>query len=677
MAKKLVLTSKEDVRQAIRRRGAAIAAAMTDQEFFLSPEFMQYATRLTDFILRNHKLYSLSIQYNTADDSFTAYTDGKMIAVNAGHAQARNAKLLERRFKTVMGSIFHEAAHKLFLDFTQFHRAISKLENGELYGKFHTRGIPELEQAKDELEQVAKDGYGTALARIYADLHNYIADGHDERCMKSIFKGFIAECIDTKNEEQISITPSLNEFIDKRNDDFAIYSALCLEYAKYGHYIVKEHNDKTKPYTDLMISLEPTLDDAMEEDSVKEQWNHLNLLVLQLWPFLREKFKGQQNQGSGQGSPSQGGGSQGGGNGQSQGQQPPTPEQVQQALQNIAQQVQQALHNAPAPTNCSGKAVSAAELNPNKADPGAGSNANQIAQQIAGGKATGQIQKELDEAQMEAIRNGDTPLVHKHIDVNVNRHNKSDKAAYNRIFKEIAPVARNLISAMSTMLRDRREASVQYHKRSGPIVVATDAYRPDNAFFAKKKPGENIPNMAICFLMDESGSMRGNKLECSKKTAILLEEFASKLDIPIMIAGHSADYCGGVDLNIYTDFVSAKPEEDRYSLGAIEADNCNRDGLPIRRCCEMLAARPENVKLLIVSSDGAPNDSGYKGKPAREDISKVVQEYRRKGLIIYGAAIDQDKKIIEEIYGKGFLSIENLQHFPKTLVRLVLQQLLG
>lgn len=696
MAKKLVLTSKEDVRQAIRRRGAAIAAAMSDEEFFLSEEFKRYATQLVDFILRNHKLYSMTIAYEPNNDNFTAYTDGKNIAVNAGNVQARNAKLLERRFKVVMGSVFHETAHKLFLDFGTYNRAISKIEGGDLYGIFPTHGDPALEAAKDELEAVVKSGYGSAMASIYATLHNFVADGHDEKLMKKVFKGFIKECIEVKNEEQIAITPSLNEFIDQRTDDYGILSALCLEYSKYGFYIVAEHNDATQKYTDFMMDLEATLDAAMEEDTVKNRWNYLNLLVLQLWPFLRDKFpeqqpQDQQSQGQSQSQQSQG---QGQGQGQSQGQQSqsqsqgqnqqsqsqnqqsPVPEQVQQQLQQLAQQIEQMLGNAPAPVNCSGKGVDAASLNTSNVDPGKDSDASQIALQIAGSKAESEVQKELDEAQMEAIRNANVPLIHKNIEVDVNRHKQKNKARYNSIFKEISPIARNLISAMSTMLRDRREASVQYHKRCGPIIVATDAYRPDNAFFAKKKPGENIPNMAIVFLMDESASMHGQKMDCSIKTAILLEEVASKLDIPIMIAGHNASWDNSVELNIYTDFISTKPEEDRYSLAAIESSGCNRDGLPIRKCCELLAARPENVKLLIVSSDGAPNNTGYKGEAAREDIRKTVQEFRRKGLVIYGAAIDKDKKIIEEIYGKGFLSIQNLQHFPKTLVRLIQQQLL-
>lgn len=109
MAKKLKLTSKEDIRLAIRKRGAQIAANMTDEELYRSAEFSSYATRLADFILRKHKLYSLDIQYNTAPNAPIAYTDGKKIVWNTGNKIAKAPTLLERRFKVNMGILFHGA----------------------------------------------------------------------------------------------------------------------------------------------------------------------------------------------------------------------------------------------------------------------------------------------------------------------------------------------------------------------------------------------------------------------------------------------------------------------------------------------------------------------------------------------------------------------------------------
>lgn len=106
---KFKLQSKEDVWQAIRRRGKEIASKIQDKEIFLSQEFTRYATRLADFILRKHKLYSLDIQYDTSEQAPVAFTDGKKIVLNVGNTLAAQPKLLERRFKTNMGIMFHGA----------------------------------------------------------------------------------------------------------------------------------------------------------------------------------------------------------------------------------------------------------------------------------------------------------------------------------------------------------------------------------------------------------------------------------------------------------------------------------------------------------------------------------------------------------------------------------------
>lgn len=109
--KKLYLQGKEGIREAIRKRGMEISKQLSDREIFMSPDFSRYAMKLADFILRKHRLYYLDIKWNTGSGAPIAYTDGKMIFWNVGNEIAAQPKLLERRFKTNMGILFHEAAH--------------------------------------------------------------------------------------------------------------------------------------------------------------------------------------------------------------------------------------------------------------------------------------------------------------------------------------------------------------------------------------------------------------------------------------------------------------------------------------------------------------------------------------------------------------------------------------
>lgn len=699
------LRSQEDINTAILRRGAEIAAKMTDKQIFTSPEFTRYATNLADFLLRNHRLYSLDIKYLPNPDAPIAYTDGKKIFLNAGNPIAAFPKLLERRFKANMGILMHEVAHKLFLDFRFKNNALDTICQGKLVGK-----LPQDPSVADDIAElekaVSQPYYSAAIARIFANVENILSDGHDEAAIKRCFPGRIADWITVAGEVQMETANTLRELCDEDRDAYAIYSSLLLQYAKFGYYKEGEPNAFTAAYLEKMQEVEGIIDTALLSDDYAERWDAVNAVVVFLWPVLKKHFPEDppmdtsSSGGSGASGAGGSGGSQGGQNGQgnssqsgqqqsSGGQQQSDgggseggsdqddssdPQQaLQQLLDELAQAAQQAMNAAPAPVNGTDSGISEAEIQ-GTPDPAVGGLAG-ILQDLTQNQATKEIQKELDAAEMDMIRKCNMPMIHKKIHSRINQHMTPDRAEYDRIAKEIQPIAQNLIAQMKALFREMNESFVQHHRRFGPIVEATEAYRPDHKFFAKKKLPDDYPDMAICLLVDQSGSMWGEKIKAAQKTAILLEKFANGLGIPIMIAGHTTDG-SEVVVNIFTDFISAKTAEARYSLGGMESLNCNRDGYAVRVCAELLSKRSEQVKLMISISDGAPNHDNYGGKEAMDDINQAVKEYRRKGLIIYGAAIDDDKDVIEEIYGKGFISIENLTALPKTLVRLVRQQLI-
>lgn len=717
----LNLGSKESLRLAIRNRGMELAAKLTDEQIFMSPEFKDYVTKLADFILRNRKLYDLKLMWDTGKDAKIAYTDGKTITLNAGNRIALSPRSLERRFKCNLGIVFHETAHKLFMDFKIHNAALKRIEEGKFYGVFDTQGGAELEKHYDEMCSYLAKGYGSAFASIFANIANIINDGHDERTMKDTFPGYIADCITTAGEVQMELSPPLSEFIPKVDGAYNVFSRLFLEYAKFGTYKLGDPDKEVDDYMSRMsLEFEPIIDAALLTDDYAARWNYLNLLVLRLWPCLRKMFQDADGQGQSAsdsasggagndtGDPS-GGGQQTGSNDkngagssqqptdgqqsaggqsdsgnqngdpQSSGGQPTNgqssgADQLKNVLDNAAQSVSSAMGANPAPANCKGEAISRASITTGKIQPGNGNDVNKLTASIVQAQAEAEVQKELDKASMELIQGIDMTSTHKGIPLIVKRHMEPNETAYKQISAELAPYVRALTADMLALLRELNEESTEHHKRMGPIIEANEAYRPDRAFFAKKKLPADLPNMSLCILLDRSGSMNGSKLDMSIKALILLEQFASAIGIPLMIAAH--DTVGkSVQLNIYTDFLSVMEQRDRYSLAGITASGSNRDGMAVRICADLLSKRQEDVRLMVVLSDGLPNHTKYSGDSACADISKAAREYRRKGLLIYGAAIDKDKEKIQQIYGNNFLSIEDLKAMPKTLVRLIRQQI--
>ena len=103
----------------------------------------------------------------------------------------------------------------------------------------------------------------------------------------------------------------------------------------------------------------------------------------------------------------------------------------------------------------------------------------------------------------------------------------------------------------------------------------------------------------------------------------------------------------------------------------ISARGSNRDGAALRYVAERLSRRPEELRLLMLVSDGQPAAPGYYGTAAEEDLRGIQQEYRRKGVLFLAAAIGDDKDNIQRIYGDAFLDISDLHQLPVKLAQAV------
>ena len=113
------------------------------------------------------------------------------------------------------------------------------------------------------------------------------------------------------------------------------------------------------------------------------------------------------------------------------------------------------------------------------------------------------------------------------------------------------------------------------------------------------------------------------------------------------------------------------PDNNQYRMMDISARGGNRDGAALRFVAEQLSKRPEEIKILMIVSDGQPADTGYGGTAAEEDLRGIRQEYQRKNIIFVAAAIGDDKQNIERIYGDSFMDITDLNQLPAKLTGVV------
>lgn len=304
---------------------------------------------------------------------------------------------------------------------------------------------------------------------------------------------------------------------------------------------------------------------------------------------------------------------------------------------------------------------------------------NSLKEKIAADKATSEVEKGLKnelENDLEILNKGNKYNVPLTV-VRPLTLSPATIATAKEVEAAIKPYSKRLQRNISDALRDIKEGGITKRRPYGRMFIPNDAYRPDEKFYAKKNLPQDLPDMAIAVLIDGSGSMSvNNKLATSQRAAILLYDFATGLDIPVFVAGHSyMSQSIGTRYTVCADF-NRVSKNDEYRIASLMCNGCNHDGHAITVTADKLLQRTEDVKMLFIISDGLPNAANYGGSKAIKDIQSLVQKYKRRGIEIIAAAIDGDKLVIQSIYGDSFLDISNLDALPKTLTKIVKKRIM-
>lgn len=294
----------------------------------------------------------------------------------------------------------------------------------------------------------------------------------------------------------------------------------------------------------------------------------------------------------------------------------------------------------------------------------------QMAQKAACVQAENERLQELNET-AQSISYGD---IHKGAKITVHRINEVDEELENQYQDICGPllnISRQIQRNLLQKLKDQQRGGKQTGLVMGRRLDAHALCRNDGKVFYRNNLPNTIPRISVGLLLDESGSMSSSdRCTYARASAIILYDFCQAMNIPIMVYGHSTSWKSGVDLYSYAEFDSID-RNDKYRMMDISARGSNRDGAALRFVAEQLSKRTEEVRILILVSDGQPADAGYSGTAAEEDLRGIKQEYKRKGILFVAAAIGEDKPNIERIFGDSFLDITDLNQLPVKLIAVI------
>ena len=209
--------------------------------------------------------------------------------------------------------------------------------------------------------------------------------------------------------------------------------------------------------------------------------------------------------------------------------------------------------------------------------------------------------------------------------------------------------------------------------------------RTDNRKMFDREFIQEFTDFAVEILIDSSGSQQIRQSLVALQ-GYIISEALSLAEIPHRVMG----FCTFGDYTVmrrYRDY-DEPIEADKRILEFYGSAN-NRDGLAIRAAAHSLSARREENKILIVLSDGTPNDIivsksksrlrvQYCNDYAVKDTAREVYSLLSKGIAVMGIFAGEEEALPAEkqIFGNEFAYIRKISDFSNVVGRYLKEQLM-
>lgn len=685
----------------LRRRIEDTKLAITDAELFGSRLYGAVLSDIAKSVTHRYRRKCRVLTYwDESPDADVASTNNRTIKINAANRLTASFPTRKLKDLSLRGLLGHEIGHILYTDFNMASVYTSKLLAGEFYPAEPTELNTEEEDSLAELRPLlAARDRATLLTLIRAGqfLDNVLEDVYIEGRICEAYPGTFAQGIQLNNLRFAETMPTVASQIENGNIGYAIIANLMIQYCKTGD--VNNLTRENSEYLDVLVDCLPILDAAMYDDDGRARYAAVNHLLIHLWPYLKELREKAQKELEG-GEPgkdlldaldkilddqlvSSSGTPAGKGKPVADKGDGPIDAETLKELRKKARDVLEEEGGRIALTET--ESISSGEggvitENPTYAGAGydkAAADIERVLSKLAVARVCAQEEEVLEQELQDfsdRIRYGDA---HRGVNIEIDRMAEvPDKliAQYDRVAGPLLKISRRLQKQVRQVLQDQRRGGRETGLLMGRRILTRTLYHDDGRYFYKNRLPQELPELAVALLVDESGSMScADRITHARAASLIVYDFCRSLGIPILIAGHT-EIGHTVHIYSYAEF-DARDNNDRYRLMDLSARSDNRDGAALRYTAERLLRRPEEVKLLLTISDGQPCASRYYGTEAEADLRGIKREMTNRGVTIFAAAIGEDKDSIERIYGDGFLDISNLDDLPVSLTRLIAQRI--
>jgi nitric oxide reductase NorD protein len=201
---------------------------------------------------------------------------------------------------------------------------------------------------------------------------------------------------------------------------------------------------------------------------------------------------------------------------------------------------------------------------------------------------------------------------------------------------------------------------------------------PDDRLYETVRPARR--DVAILLLVDVSGSTDSwvadtrRIVDVEKEALIVVCEALDALGDGYAVMAFSGEGPASVSVATVKDFSERNGLLVRRRIAALEPDRFTRTGAAIRHATAALSAQTARHRLLLVLSDGKPNDVDvYEGRYGVEDTRQAVAEARMQGLHAFCLTVDRQAPVyLPRIFGpSGYAVLRHAATLPHVLVDVV------
>jgi len=262
---------------------------------------------------------------------------------------------------------------------------------------------------------------------------------------------------------------------------------------------------------------------------------------------------------------------------------------------------------------------------------------------------------------------------------------EGDDAWAAEVLREHAPLVRQVRDRFAPLrarrLRLRRQRVGDELDLEACVAALTDrriGIAPSDRLYQVVRTSRHT--MAIMLLVDTSGSTATKLddgrtvLDVERMTLLLAGEALATLGDPYAMLSFSGAGRHGVQVCTIKDFAERDLASARRRIAALAPRDNTRLGAAVRHATAMLNAQPVQRRVLLVLSDGQPNDvDWYQGAYAVEDSRRAILDARASGVHTFCLTVEQEEmEYLPYLFGPtGYRVLSRPEQLPEALLSVV------